>query len=121
MKIGRKIKNIPKTTMDALLGYDWPGNVRELENIVERALIVSTGDSLELGDWLPSPKIKSTNGTSEQHAFALEDIEKEHIIKVLNLTEWKIRGEDGAATKLGLNPTTLEARMKKLGIKKQKV
>jgi transcriptional regulator with PAS, ATPase and Fis domain len=119
-KIGRKIRNIPKATMDALLGYDWPGNVRELENIVERALIVSTGDSLELGDWLPSPKIKSTNGTNEQHAFALEDIEKEHIIKVLHLTEWKIRGEDGAATKLGLNPTTLEARMKKLGIKKQR-
>ncbi|HEX5170142.1 MAG TPA: sigma 54-interacting transcriptional regulator [Cyclobacteriaceae bacterium] len=125
MKIGRQIRNIPRATMDALMAYDWPGNVRELENIIERALIVSTGESLELGDWLPSTQRKSfganTNGNaSSASTLTLEDIEKEHIIKVLDQTDWKIRGEDGAATRLGLNPTTLEARMKKLGIKKQK-
>lgn len=116
-KIGRKIKNIPTKVMDALMAYDWPGNIRELENIIERAMILSSDGTLEYGDWIPAEK--HTNGTKAT-AGKLEDVERDHIIETLNKTGWKVSGEKGAAKILGLNPTTLEARMKKLGIKREK-
>ena len=116
-KIGRKIKNIPTKVMDALMAYDWPGNIRELENIIERAMILSFDGSLEYGDWIPSEKISSTG---KPVTAKLEDIERDHIVETLNKTGWKVSGEKGAAKILGLNPTTLEARMKKLGIKREK-
>ncbi len=116
-KIGRKIKNIPTKVMDALMAYDWPGNIRELENIIERAMILSLDGTLEYGDWIPSEKI-SSNG--KPGASKLEDVEKDHIIETLNKTGWKVSGEKGAAKILGFNATTLEARMKKLGIKREK-
>jgi len=116
-KIGRKIKDIPNKVMDALMTYDWPGNIRELENIIERAMILSFDGTLEYGDWIPSEKI-SSNG--KPAASKLEDIERDHIIETLNKTGWKVSGEKGAAKILGLNATTLEARMKKLGIKREK-
>lgn len=114
-KIGKKITNIPNKTMDALMEYDWPGNIRELENIIERALILSRNGVLEYGDWLPTSK---NNQTSKSNLQKLDDVEKQHIIDVLNKTNWKVSGEKGAAKILGLNATTLEARMKKLGIKR---
>jgi PAS domain S-box-containing protein len=114
-KIGKKITNIPAKVMDALVAYDWPGNIRELENIIERALILSRNSTLEYGDWLPTPKT-----TSAVHkALKLDEVEKEHIVDVLRSTNWKVSGERGAAKILGLNATTLEARMKKLGIKRE--
>lgn len=116
-KIGIKIKDVPKKVMDALMVYDWPGNIRELENIIERAMILSRNGILEYGDWIPTEKI-SSNG--KPTASKLEDIERNHIIETLNKTGWKVSGEKGAAKILGLNPTTLEARMKKLGIKREK-
>jgi transcriptional regulator with GAF, ATPase, and Fis domain len=116
-KIGRRINDIPKNVMDALMAYDWPGNIRELENIIERAMILSTKGSLEYGEWIPVGKV-SVNG--KPAAGRLEDVEREHIIETLNKTGWKVSGEKGAAKVLGLNPTTLEARMKKLGIKREK-
>jgi len=116
-KIGRKITNIPNKVMDALMAYDWPGNIRELENIIERAMILSTEGILEYGDWIPTEKV-SANG--KPAASRLQDIERDHIIETLNKTGWKVSGEKGAAKILGLNPTTLEARMKKLGIKREK-
>lgn len=116
-KIGRKIKNIPTKVMEALMAYDWPGNIRELENIIERAMILSFDGTLEYGDWIPTEKFAS-NG--KPAASKLEDIERDHILKTLNKTGWKVSGEKGAAKILGLNPTTLEARMKKLGIKREK-
>jgi len=116
-KIGRKIKNIPTKVMDALMAYDWPGNIRELENIIERAMILSFEGTLEYGDWIPSEKI-SSNG--KPASSRLEDIERDHIVETLNKTGWKVSGEKGAAKILGLNPTTLEARMKRLGIKREK-
>lgn len=116
-KIGKKIRNIPAKVMDALMAYDWPGNIRELENIIERAMILSFDGTLEYGDWIPTEKI-SSNG--KPALSKLEDIEREHIIEMLNKTGWKVSGEKGAAKILGLNPTTLEARMKKLGIKREK-
>jgi formate hydrogenlyase transcriptional activator len=114
MKVGKKITNIPSKVMDALVQYNWPGNIRELENIIERALILSNSGSLEYGDWLPSEKTVAAKAVTAHQK--LEDIEREHIIEVLKQTKWKVSGEQGAAKILGLNPTTLEARMKKLGI-----
>lgn len=116
-KMGREIKNIPDKVIDALMLYDWPGNIRELENMVERALILSVGNTLEYGDWIPAAK---STGANQMTLLKMEDVEKEHIISVLNQTNWKVSGEKGAAKILGLNPTTLESRMKKLEIKRLK-
>ncbi|HLK30813.1 MAG TPA: sigma 54-interacting transcriptional regulator [Puia sp.] len=116
-RVGKKISNVPTNVMDALSDYDWPGNIRELENLIERAMILSPGNSLEYGDWLPAQKINTTTN-GKNASTKLEDIEKEHIIEVLKKTNWKVSGEKGAAKILGLNPTTLEARMKKMGIKR---
>ena len=99
------------------MAYNWPGNIRELENIIERAMILSANGVLEYGDWIPTEKI-SSNG--KPAASKLEDLERNHIIETLHKTGWKVSGEKGAAKILGLNPTTLEARMKKLGIKREK-
>lgn len=115
-KIGRTITNIPTKVMDALMAYDWPGNIRELENIMERAMILSQNGVLEYGEWIP---VQKKSDTSKSSTGKLNDVEKEHIIEVLNKTGWKVSGEKGAAKILGLNPTTLEARMKKLGIKRE--
>lgn len=116
-KMGRVINNIPDSVIEKLMQYDWPGNIRELENIVERALILTQGDTLEEGDWVPYSKRQTTipsNGKSS--SLKLQEFEKEHILEVLKKTHWKVSGEKGAAKILGLNPTTLESKMKKLGI-----
>jgi len=114
-KIGKKITNIPAKVMAALESYDWPGNIRELENIIERALILSRNGTLEYGEWLPAEKRVGSKAALHK----LEEVEKNHILEVLKKTGWKVSGEKGAAKVLGLNPTTLEARMKKLGIKRE--
>ncbi|MFZ6010634.1 MAG: sigma 54-interacting transcriptional regulator [Bacteroidota bacterium] len=117
MKFGKRVNTVSKAVLEALMKYDWPGNIRELENIIERGLIISSSDHLELGDWLPKPQIISTDHKHESATDqSLEVLERTHILQVLQKTNWKIRGEGGAAKILSLNPTTLEARMKKLGI-----
>jgi formate hydrogenlyase transcriptional activator len=116
-KMGKEITDIPDRVIDALMLYDWPGNIRELENLVERALILSPGNTLEYGSWIPAGKTPASNG--KPAAQKLDDVEKQHIISVLEKTNWKVSGEKGAAKILGLNPTTLEARMKKMGIKRE--
>lgn len=114
VKVGKKITNVPQKVMDALMKYDWPGNIRELENIIERALILCRGNTLEYGEWIPSEKKQD-----KKISFTtLEDAERQHILDALEKTGWKVSGEKGAAKILGLNATTLEARMKKLGIKR---
>ncbi len=115
-KMGKVITDIPAKVIDALMLYDWPGNIRELENLVERALILSPGNKLEYGSWIPVTKTPGSNG--KPPAQKLDDVEKQHIISVLEKTNWKVSGEKGAAKILGLNPTTLEARMKKMGIQR---
>jgi transcriptional regulator with GAF, ATPase, and Fis domain len=115
-KTGKKIDTIPQKAIDALTAYKWPGNIRELENIVERAVIISRGKQLELGDWL----IEKKSITTASHAVSLQDVERAHISEVLEMTGWRVSGEKGAAKILGLKPTTLEARMNKLGIKRSK-
>ncbi len=120
-KMGRNIQNIPKEVMDGLSKYNWPGNIRELENIIERALILSSGSTLEYGDWLPMAKLPIKPENGKTMSLILEEVEKEHIINVLNKTNWKVSGEKGAAKLLGLHATTLESRMKKLGIVRVKL
>ena len=93
--------------------YPWPGNVRELRNVIERAVILSRGSSLNVE--LP----KTMNALTSSSA-TLQEVERSHIVDVLNKTGWRVSGKKGAAEVLGLKPTTLESRMKKLGIKRKK-
>jgi formate hydrogenlyase transcriptional activator len=113
-KLGRTIETIPKPALERLEAYPWPGNVRELENVIERAVIVSRGPKLELGEWFPAPQV----GRGAR-VRTLEELEREHIVAVLEMTAWRVSGERGAAKILGLKPTTLDARMKKLGIRRK--
>lgn len=110
-KLGKQITSISKETMQALQDYPWPGNVRELESIIERAVILCTGPVLHLADKLEisSPALSSAVRT-------LEDTERNQILKIFSETHWRIEGKDGAAAILGLHPSTLRARMHKLGI-----
>ncbi len=108
-KMGRSIESIPKSAMEALKQYPWPGNVRELRNVIERAMIISDGRSLKIE--LPD----RTTGVAAPPS-TLEDLERQHILDVLERTHWRISGKGGAAEILGLVPTTMHSRMKKLGI-----
>jgi DNA-binding NtrC family response regulator len=110
-KLGKQITSIQKETMKALQEYPWPGNVRELESIIERAVILCPGPVLQLTDKLEisSPLLSSTVRT-------LEETERNQILKILSETSWRIEGKDKAAEILGLHPSTLRARMHKLGI-----
>jgi formate hydrogenlyase transcriptional activator len=110
----KRIESVPKETMAALTSYHWPGNIRELQNLVERGVILSRGSSLEipLTELKQSTKASNhTNGTN-----TLEVVEREHILRVLGESSWVIGGPTGAAARLGLNRTTLNHRMRKLGI-----
>jgi transcriptional regulator of acetoin/glycerol metabolism len=98
--------------MKALVEYDWPGNVRELENCIERALIICRGQKLVVDD-LPA---RRESRATRNGILTLEEQEKEHIRKVLKITNWQVFGEKGAARMLNINPKTLYSRMKKLGI-----
>ena len=112
----KPIKTIPSETMTQLTAYSWPGNIRELQNLIERAVILSRGSVLEV----PLAESKqSANGNPAnqlQGPTKLEAVEREHILKVLRETGWVIGGPTGAAARLGLNRTTLNHRMRKLGI-----
>jgi formate hydrogenlyase transcriptional activator len=110
-KLGKQITSVQKKTMKTLQEYPWPGNVRELESIIERAVILCPGPVLQLADKLDisSLPMLSTIRT-------LEEVERNQIHKILKETRWRIEGKDGAAAILGLHPSTLRARMHKLGI-----
>ncbi|MEI8173900.1 MAG: sigma-54 dependent transcriptional regulator [Deltaproteobacteria bacterium] len=110
-KLGKQIKSIQKESMKALQDYPWPGNIRELESIIERAVILCPGPVLHLADKLEIsfPPLSSTMRT-------LEETERNQILKILSGARWRIEGKDGAAAILGLHPSTLRARMHKLGI-----
>ena len=114
--LGKKIDRIPERMIAALQRYQWPGNIRELEHVIERAVILSEGSELEPIDWLSQPGGRAGLGK----ALTLEEVERQHIVDILDQTNWRVSGEKGAAKILGLNPTTLEARMKKLGIARVK-
>ncbi|MFO7784191.1 MAG: sigma-54 interaction domain-containing protein [Thermodesulfobacteriota bacterium] len=110
-RLGKQIEIIPQRTLDALMEYGWPGNVRELENMVHRAVIVSQGKELLL-DLPETASRPQTEGTS------LVEVERRHINHILKSCNWKIEGKGGAAERLGINPSTLRSRMKRLGIQK---
>jgi formate hydrogenlyase transcriptional activator len=109
---GKPITSISKETIRDLQRYSWPGNVRELRNLIERAVIVSTGPELVVQAPRSAARVP-------QAAQTLVDLEVEHIRAVLESTRWRIRGAGGAAERLGLKPTTLESRMARLGLKRK--
>lgn len=115
-KAGKKVEIITRDVMDKLYYYSWPGNVRELENIIERAVVTSTGNKLIPGDWLS----ETEPSKSRLKIIPLEEMEKQYIIEVLEKSDWKVSGDKGAAKALQINPQTLVSRMKKLGIQKPK-
>jgi formate hydrogenlyase transcriptional activator len=113
-RMNKTIDAVPSATMEALSQYRWPGNIRELENVIERAVILSPSSVLRvpLGDL--RSRISPGHGSGKPHTIA--DVEREHIRAVLKETRWVLSGPRGAATRLGLNRSTLYFRMKKLGI-----
>jgi DNA-binding NtrC family response regulator len=110
-KMGKRFDRISQKDMEAIIRYPWPGNARELRNVIEHAMILCGGKNLE---------IKPPRGAvSEKPAIhSLEDVEREHILGVLRASGWRISGPDSAAEILGLKRTTLQSKMKKLGIRR---
>lgn len=112
-RFGKSIESIDKKSMESLQRYHWPGNVRELRNVIERAMIVAKGPKL----WIEPP-----GGTvsASTRSLSMRDTEHQHIRQVLDMTGWRVRGKNGAAEILGLKPSTLESRMVRLGIRRDK-
>ncbi|MCZ2085260.1 MAG: sigma 54-interacting transcriptional regulator [Flavobacteriales bacterium] len=116
-KAGKTFKRLSKKTVDALVAYDFPGNIRELENLIERAVILESGATLNPGNWMPTES-KNSRPTG---LLTFEEVQKQHIIDVLKSTKGKVSGMNGAAQILDMNAKTLFAKMKKLGIEKETV
>ena len=114
-KLGRTVEGISPTFIERARAYDWPGNVRELENLVERALIMSRDGVLDASELLVPASAARAEPVRDE---TLEELERAHIRRVLDDTSWAVEGDRGAARKLGLNPSTLRGRMRKLGIRK---
>jgi transcriptional regulator with GAF, ATPase, and Fis domain len=116
-KFGKNIETVSKDTMNTLHEYHWPGNVRELESVIERAVIVSQGIALQVLDRFDT--LQKTEEQEGQEVKALAELEQNHVLQVLKKTGWRIEGKNGAAVLLGLNASTLRARMRKYGIIRQ--
>jgi formate hydrogenlyase transcriptional activator len=112
-RLGREYETLSKSTMETLQKHSWPGNVRELEHVIERAVIISPGPVLQLAE-----RLDEHDAAGEPPIKGLRAIEREHILEVLEKAHWRIDGEGGAASLLGLHPSTLRFRLKKLGIKR---
>ncbi len=110
-KLAKKIDTIPQSMLGRMQQYSWPGNVRELKNVIERAVIISSGATLRV-------EMPEAEEREPHNGRQLEDVERDHILKTLEKTNWRIAGSKGAARLLGLNPSTLRSRIQKLGIKK---
>jgi formate hydrogenlyase transcriptional activator len=131
--MGRRIESIPTRAMEALARYPWPGNIRELENVIERAVILSPGNELQINlselkapdlelpaaavraAYEPSPSGGREN-TVAADAVTLDDAERQHILRALQGARWVLGGPNGAAARLAMKRTTLQSKMKKLGI-----
>jgi transcriptional regulator with GAF, ATPase, and Fis domain len=110
--LGKRIDSVPPEAMHVLETYDWPGNIRELENLIQRAIILSTGPALSIGEaWLPT-----IDRLPIGESVTLIEVERRHIVNVLQTSGWRIEGASGAAHILGIKPSTLRSRMAKLGI-----
>jgi PAS domain S-box-containing protein len=114
----KRIDQIPPGVMDALARYAWPGNVRELQNVIERAVLTSAGPELRLAEPLGTAEPSGNPVTMHSGPETLEAVERHHILEILQRTQWQVAGAGGAAERLGLKPSTLRSRMKKLGIER---
>jgi formate hydrogenlyase transcriptional activator len=112
-RMNRAVETIPAETLERLIQYPWPGNIRELENLIERAVIVSPGPVLRV----PLSELRS-GAESLDEAQTLRSAERDHILKALEATRWVLAGPSGAAARLGMKRTTLQSKMRKLGISK---
>ena len=115
-RLGREVHGISPSLIERASAYHWPGNIRELENLVERTLIMSKSGTLDTNELFASP-ISEMPVTPQGNHASLQEVERAHIRRVLDSTRWKIEGDLGAAQILGLNPSTLRGRMRKLGIR----
>jgi transcriptional regulator with GAF, ATPase, and Fis domain len=116
--MGKRVDAVERASLDALQRYRWPGNVRELRNVVERAMIRTTSRTLHIELPVPATLPSAAASGAPPPGAVLEEVEREHIVRVLHDTGWRIRGKGAAAEVLGLKPTTLESRMAKLGIQR---
>jgi len=112
-KMGKRIRTIPRSTMKNLEKYSWPGNIRELQNVIEHVIIISEKGTFKI-------ELPVLSRTHQKDKLKLEDVERDHILKVLKKVNWRLAGKDGAAELLGMKRTTLQSRIKKLGIKIKK-
>jgi len=110
LKLGKNITRIPRKVVEQLKKYNWPGNIRELENVIERAVILSTSSTLSI------EKLRAPDYAAEEKLHSLADNERNYILKVLDRTLWRIEGPKGAAGILNMHPGTLRSRLQKLGI-----
>ena len=132
-RLNKAVAYVPAEAMEALAGYSWPGNIRELENFIERAVLLSPGKELRVTiselkpvaiaadagtDSSSTSTLLSSSTSANTPIATLEDAERQHILRALRQTEWRIAGPKGAAALLGMKRTTLQARMRKLGIRR---
>jgi PAS domain S-box-containing protein len=109
MRMGKKVTKVPRNAMEKLQGHSWPGNIRELRNVIEHSVILTSGDTLKLSALSDHP-------VREAEPVTLAEAERQHILKALESTGWRIKGPHGAAQRLDLEPSTLYSRMQKLSI-----
>jgi transcriptional regulator with GAF, ATPase, and Fis domain len=117
--LGRSITKVPQAVMQSLQQQAWPGNVRELENVIERAMIQTPGETLQLDDMYDAPR-RTAVGEAGAPGDSLDAVQRAHIENVLHACGWRVNGANNAAARLGLHPNTLRFRMKKLGIVTQR-
>jgi len=116
-KLGKSITEVPRKIMEALTTYSWPGNIRELENVIGRAVILSPGPTLHVDESFVQEPLMPAGGVADT-SERLVEIERAHIVRVLEACGGRVKGQGNAAARLGLNPSTLRSRIKKLGIRR---
>ncbi len=118
--IGKHVQAVSEPSMDRLMSYDWPGNVRELRNVLERAAILCEGETLDVEEAIPGPPAVLGAGDAPTRSLKgdLQAVERARILRALEASGWKVKGERNAASRLALKPSTLRARMKRLGIER---
>jgi formate hydrogenlyase transcriptional activator len=120
-QLKRSRLDLDARSLDRLVRYPWPGNIRELQNVIERAVILARSNIVEIDDRFLSPLVGAGAEPVSPHVktaspVTLQDAERQHILRALERTQWRIHGPRGAAVQLGMNPSTLRSRLKKLGV-----